>query len=45
MRLSLILSVAGLGLSVLIWWLSGGRAFVLLLPLMFGLPMLFRRRQ
>ena len=45
MRLTVILLLLGLGLSVLIWWLSGGRAFVLLLPLMFGLPMLFRRRQ
>lgn len=44
MRLTVILLLAGIGLSVLIWWLSGGRAYVLLLPLVFGLPLLFRRR-
>jgi len=35
---------AAVALSVGIWFLSGGRAFVFLLPLIFGLPLLGRRR-
>lgn len=44
MRVALIL-LAALALSLLVWWLSGGRAFVFLLPLVLGLPLLFRRRR
>lgn len=41
---TLLLMLIGLGGAALVWWLSGGRAFVLLLPLVFGLPLLIRRR-
>ena len=41
---NLLIVLAALGLSVLIWWISGGRAFVFLLPLLFGLPLLRRPR-
>ena len=44
MRVALIL-LAALALSLLVWWLSGGRAFVFLLPLVLGLPLLFRQRR
>jgi len=42
--LSLLLFLGACALSVVIWYASGGRAFVFLLPLMFGLPLLGRRR-
>ncbi|MGA0606117.1 hypothetical protein ACO2Q0_08955 [Phenylobacterium sp. VNQ135] len=41
---TLLILAAGLGLSVLIWLATGGRAMVFLLPLVFGLPFLLRRR-
>ena len=46
MRLSLTLLIlaAGLALSALIWVATGGRVAVFLLPLVFGLPLLLRRR-
>lgn len=47
MRLPLTLSIllAGLGISALVWWLSGGRVWFLFFPLIFGLPLLFNRRR
>ncbi|HEV2083246.1 MAG TPA: hypothetical protein VGR32_12460 [Brevundimonas sp.] len=41
---NLLVVLAAVGLSALIWWASGGRAFVFLLPLLFGLPLLRRNR-
>jgi hypothetical protein len=41
--LTLIVLLAGLAVSGLIWWATGGKAFVRLLPLLFGLPLLTRR--
>lgn len=44
MRWTLLILAAGLGPSALIWRLSGGQTFVLLLPLLF-LPFAFGRRR
>lgn len=44
MPLNLLIIAAAVALSVVIWWASGGRFFVLALPLLFGLPLLGRRR-
>lgn len=41
--LNLLIALAAVGALVVIWWLSGGRALVFLLPLLFGLPLLRRR--
>lgn len=42
--LNLLIVLAAVAVSVAIWFASGGRAFVFLLPLLFGLPLLLRRR-
>jgi hypothetical protein len=42
--LSLAILLAGLAISALVWWASGGRFALLLLPLFFALPLLNRRR-
>lgn len=44
MRWTVLVLIAGLAVTALVWQASGGRAFVLLLPLLFGLPLLIRRR-
>ena len=41
--LNLLIVVAALAVSAVVWFVSGGRAFVFLLPLLFGLPLAFRR--
>lgn len=41
---TLLILAAGLGLSAVIWMVTGGRVAVFLLPLVFGLPFLLRRR-
>jgi len=40
----LLIFLGACALSIAIWFISGGRAFVFLLPLMFGLPLFWRRR-
>jgi hypothetical protein len=40
----IVVFAAAVALSVGIWIVSGGRAFVFLAPLIFGLPLLGRRR-
>lgn len=42
--LSLLILAAGIAISVLVWWVSGGRIALVLLPLVFALPLLTRRR-
>lgn len=42
--LSLLILVAGLAISGLVWWASGGRFALILLPLVFALPLFMRRR-
>ena len=42
--LSLLILAAGIAISVLAWWASGGRIALVLLPLVFALPLLNRRR-
>lgn len=46
MRLGLTLGLlaAAVALTAVVWFASGGRAFVFILPLLFGLPFLWRRR-
>jgi hypothetical protein len=46
MRLTatLLILLAGIAISVAAWWLSGGRVLLLFLPLIIGLPPLWRRR-
>ena len=41
---TLLILVLGLAISAAVWALSGGRVAFLFLPLLFGLPMLWRRR-
>ena len=43
-RIWLLLIVVSLAISVGLWWVSGGRIWFLALPLVFGLPLLGRRR-
>ena len=43
-RLWLIILLISLVVSVGLWWVSGGRIWFLALPLVFGLPLLGRRR-
>ena len=40
----LVVTLAALALTGLVWVVSDGRAFVFILPLVFGLPFLLRRR-
>ncbi|HVI33799.1 hypothetical protein [Phenylobacterium sp.] len=40
----LIVTLAALALTAIVWVVSDGRAFVFILPLLFGLPFLWRRR-
>jgi len=40
----LIVTMAALALTAVVWVATGGRAFVFILPLVFGLPFLWRRR-
>jgi len=46
MRLSMTLLIlaVGIGISVLVWVVSDGRVALFLLPLVFGLPFVWRRR-
>ena len=46
MRLSVTLFIllAGIAISAAAWWLSGGRFLLVFLPLIIGLPLLWRRR-
>ncbi|MCR5874043.1 hypothetical protein LRS10_07590 [Phenylobacterium sp. J426] len=41
---TLLILAAGLGLSAVVWMATGGRVVLFLLPLVFGLPLLLRRR-
>ncbi|WP_183280419.1 hypothetical protein [Phenylobacterium zucineum] len=41
---SLLILAAGIAISVAAWAASGGRLFLVFLPLVFGLPLLWRRR-
>jgi hypothetical protein len=41
--LTLLALLAGLAISAAVWFASGGRAFVLILPLLFAAPLLWRR--
>lgn len=47
MRLSLSLAIlaAGLALSALLWFATGGRVVVLILPLLLAAPLVWRRRR
>ena len=42
--LTLIVLIAGLAISAIVWWASGGKAVFLFLPLLLGLLLLGRRR-
>jgi hypothetical protein len=46
MRLAttLVILLAGVAVSVAAWYVSGGRLFLVFLPLVIGLPLLWRRR-
>ena len=44
-RTLLLVLVASLLLTAALWWLSGGRIWFLGLPLVFGLPLLGRKRR
>jgi hypothetical protein len=41
---TLLVLAAGIGISVLVWVVSDGRAMLFLLPVVFGLPFVWRRR-
>ena len=41
---TLVIAIAGIALSVMVWFVSGGRVAFLFLPLIFAVPFLFRRR-
>ncbi|HEY8572808.1 hypothetical protein [Phenylobacterium sp.] len=41
--LNILIVLACVALSVVVWYASGGRAFVFFLPLLLGLPFVFRR--
>jgi hypothetical protein len=41
--LNLLIVAGAILLAVVVWYASGGRAFVFFLPLLFGLPFLARR--
>ena len=45
MRLSTTLAIlaAGLAISAAVWWFTGGAFVLFLLPLVFGLPFVWRR--
>jgi hypothetical protein len=42
--LALLLLLGGLALSAALWFATGGRVFVLILPLLFAAPFVWRRR-
>ena len=42
--MTLLILAVGIGISVLVWVASGGRVALFLLPLVFGLPFVWRRR-
>lgn len=42
--MTLLILAAGIGISVLVWVASDGRAMLFLLPLVFALPFVWRRR-
>jgi hypothetical protein len=46
MRLActLVIALAGVAISVMVWFLSGGRVAFLFLPLLLAAPLFFRRR-
>lgn len=41
---SLLILTAGIAISAAVWFATGGRVALFLLPLVFGLPFLWRRR-
>jgi hypothetical protein len=41
--LALLILLGGLALSAGLWFATGGRVFVLFLPLLFAAPLLWRR--
>jgi len=41
---SLLILAAGIAISVGVWLATGGRVALFLLPLVFGLPLLWRRK-
>jgi hypothetical protein len=41
--LTLLALLAGLALSALLWFATGGRALVLILPVLFAAPFVWRR--
>ena len=43
-RILTIIILVSLAVSIALWWVSGGRIWFLALPLVFGLPLLGRRR-
>jgi hypothetical protein len=43
LSLTLLALLAGLALSALVWFATGGRAFVLILPVLFAAPFVWRR--
>jgi hypothetical protein len=43
LSLSLLILLGGLALSAVLWFATGGRVFVLFLPLLFATPLLWRR--
>lgn len=45
MRLTLLILAAGLAISIAAWRLTDGRMLLVLLPLVLGLPLLWRRRR
>jgi hypothetical protein len=43
--LALLILAGGLALSAVLWVATGGRAFVLVLPLLFAAPLVWPRRR
>jgi len=41
---TLLTVLAAAALTAVVWFASGGRAFVFILPLFFALPLLWRRK-
>ncbi|HYG27117.1 MAG TPA: hypothetical protein VD906_09430 [Caulobacteraceae bacterium] len=42
---TLLIVLAAIAVSVAVWFASGGKFFFFVLPLLFGLPFLTRRRE
>ena len=45
MRLTLLVLAAGVAISVAAWYFTDGRMLLVFLPLVLGLPLLWRRRR